>query len=139
MRHGADDVPTSRYDRYLGGMAPGSRILAFDDLPFSNIAREFVGADHGGVAACVILVDAPPGRGPSVHRHPYDEILIVQEGRGTFAIGDEEREVGPGHLIVVPAGVWHAFTNTGDATLRQIDIHLSPQFHTEWRKDVEDA
>jgi hypothetical protein len=38
--------------------------LRIDELPLSNIARELVGADHGGLGVCVILVDAPPGRGP---------------------------------------------------------------------------
>ena len=45
-------------------------VLKVADLPLSNIAHEFVGADHGGVGVCVIIVDAPPGRGPSLHAHP---------------------------------------------------------------------
>jgi hypothetical protein len=26
----------------------------------------------------------------------------------------------------------HAFVNTGDGPLRQVDIHVSPHFATEW-------
>jgi mannose-6-phosphate isomerase-like protein (cupin superfamily) len=107
-------------------------VIKVGDLPLSNIAHEFVGADHGGVGVCVIIVDAPPGRGPSLHTHPYEELLLVQEGRGTFTLGDETVEVGAGELVVVPAGVPHAFTNTGDEPLRQIDIHVSPDFDTTW-------
>jgi mannose-6-phosphate isomerase-like protein (cupin superfamily) len=33
---------------------------------------------------------------------------------------------------VVPAGVAHAFVNSGDGPLRQLDIHVGPQFDTEW-------
>src|SRR5512132_914556 len=108
-------------------------IIRVDELPFSNIAREFVGEDHGGVGICAILVDAPPGGGPSLHKHPYDEVLITQEGTATFFLGDERREVGPGQVVVVPAGQWHGFVNSGDGPLRQIDIHVSPGFETEWR------
>jgi mannose-6-phosphate isomerase-like protein (cupin superfamily) len=107
-------------------------IMNVSDLPLSNIAREFVGADHGDVGVCVIIVDAPPGRGPSLHTHPYPELLLVQEGRGTFTLGDETREVGAGELVVVPAGMPHGFKNTGDGPLKQIDIHVSPSFSTEW-------
>jgi mannose-6-phosphate isomerase-like protein (cupin superfamily) len=107
-------------------------IIPFDELPLSNIAREFVGDDHGGVGICAILVQAPPGRGPSLHKHPYDEVLITQEGRATFFLGDEEREVVAGELVVVPAGQWHGFVNSGDGPLRQIDIHVSSHFDTEW-------
>jgi len=38
------------------------QVMKQDELPFSNIAHEFVGADHGDVGVCLILVDAPPGR-----------------------------------------------------------------------------
>jgi mannose-6-phosphate isomerase-like protein (cupin superfamily) len=107
-------------------------IIRVDELPFSNIAREFVGEDHGGVGICAIVVDAPPGHGPSLHKHPYDEVLITQEGTVTFFLGDEQREVGPGQVVVVPAGQWHGFVNSGDGPLRQIDIHVSPGFETEW-------
>jgi mannose-6-phosphate isomerase-like protein (cupin superfamily) len=106
-------------------------VLTQQELPLSNIARELVGADHD-VDVCIIFVDAPPGRGPSLHRHPYPEVLIVQAGRGTFVLGDDERELGAGEIAIVPAGMPHAFTNTGDGPLRQIDIHLSRSFDTEW-------
>jgi mannose-6-phosphate isomerase-like protein (cupin superfamily) len=105
--------------------------VRIQDLPFSNIAHELVGEDHD-VDACVIFVDAPPGRGPSLHQHPYAEILIVQEGEGTFTVGDEQRQVGAGEVLIVPADTPHAFTNTGAGPLRQIDIHLSRAFATEW-------
>jgi mannose-6-phosphate isomerase-like protein (cupin superfamily) len=110
------------------------RSIRIDDLPLSNIAREFVGADHGDVGVCVILVDAPPGRGPSLHRHPYEEVFITLEGQATFFLGEDgdQRDVGPGEILVVPAGQWHGFVNSGDGALRQIDIHVSPSFDTEW-------
>jgi mannose-6-phosphate isomerase-like protein (cupin superfamily) len=106
-------------------------VLTQQELPFSNIAHELVGADHD-VDVCVIFVDAPPGRGPSLHTHPYAELLIVQEGSGTFVLGDEERVLGPGEIAIVPPGTPHGFTNTGDGPLKQIDIHLSRSFKTDW-------
>jgi quercetin dioxygenase-like cupin family protein len=109
------------------------QVMRQDELPFSNIAREFVGADHGDVGVCVILVDAPPGRGPSLHRHPYAEVFLVQEGEGVFATEDGERTVRAGDLVVIPPNTWHRFTATGDGPLRQIDIHASPSFSTEWK------
>jgi hypothetical protein len=32
----------------------------------------------------------------------------------------------------VGAGVPHGFKNTGDGVLKQVDIHVSPSFSTEW-------
>ena len=100
-------------------------------LPWSSIAHELVGADHG-LEITLLFVDAPPGRGPSLHRHPYDEIFIVQEGQATFTLDGEELEAHAGEIVVARAGQAHAFVNSGAANLRQIDIHVSPTFSTEW-------
>jgi mannose-6-phosphate isomerase-like protein (cupin superfamily) len=100
----------------------------------SNIARQLVGEDFG-VGVCLFLLDAPPGRGPSLHKHPYEEILIVTEGEATFTDGESERVVREGEMAIVPAGERHAFVNSGDGPLRQIDIHVSPRFVTEWLED----
>ena len=108
------------------------RVIALADLPPTTFSREFVGADHGGTRACLIFVDAPPGGGPSLHRHPYDEIFVVEAGEATFTADGVERVVRSGEMVVVPAGVAHAFVNSGAGPLRQVDIHLSAQFSTEW-------
>ena len=107
-------------------------VLSTDELPRDVISRDFVGGDHGGVGACVLFVDAKPGDGPRLHRHPYVEILIVLEGVSTFKDGVSETDVGAGHFAVVDAGQAHGFVNNGAGILRQIDIHLSPRFITEW-------
>lgn len=106
--------------------------LRSDALPRDVISRDFVGEDHGGVGACVLFVDAAPNEGPKLHRHPYVEILIVVEGVSTFHDGQTSREVRAGEMAVVDADQAHGFTNPGPGTLRQIDIHLSPNFVTEW-------
>ena len=107
-------------------------VLSTDQLPRDVISRDFVGDDHGGVGACVLFVDAKPGDGPRLHRHPYVEILIVLEGVSTFNDGVSETEVGTGHMAVLDAGQAHGFVNRGPSMLRQIDIHISPRFITEW-------
>ena len=56
----------------------------------------------------------------------------MQEGSATFTAGDEVIEATGGQVIVVPAGVAHKFVNSGDARLRQVDIHASDHFVTEW-------
>ena len=108
------------------------QLIQTSDLPFSRIAHELVGADHGGVGICVIFVDAPPGDGPSLHRHPYEEIFITLEGEATVVANEQELHVGPGDIVIVPPNTAHAFTNSGSVQLRQIDIHVSPAFSTEW-------
>jgi uncharacterized cupin superfamily protein len=78
-------------------------VLKQSELPSDALAHEFIGAQHGDVGACVIFVDAAPGQGPSLHRHPYVELLIVIEGTATFDDGDSKREVSAGGMV---AGAW---------------------------------
>jgi len=59
------------------------------------------------------------------------KIIPVREV-STFDDGVSTVEVGPGRMAVVDAGQPHGFKNRGDGVLRQIDIHLSPRFITEW-------
>jgi len=108
------------------------RFLRSEDLPSDVISHDLVGEQHGGVGACVIFVDAGPGEGPRLHRHPYVEILIVIEGVATFDDGESKRVAKAGEMAVVEAGQPHAFVNSSWERLRQIDIHLAPAFVTEW-------
>jgi mannose-6-phosphate isomerase-like protein (cupin superfamily) len=101
-------------------------------LPSSGTAYELEGYLHDDVAVSIIIVDAPPGKGPSLHKHPYEEIFIVQEGRATFVLGNEEVEVSAGQIVIGPAEVPHRWVNPGPGRLRQVDIHASPRFITEW-------
>ena len=95
---------------------------------------EFEGTDYG-VGACVILVDMVPGDRIRLHRHTYPEIFIVQEGTATYRVGSSTEEVMAPRTLIVAAGVPHGFTNTGSTRLKQVDIHLSPRFITEWLED----
>ena len=56
-----------------------------------------VGEEHDA-GVCIIFVEAPPGRGPALHRHPYEEIFIVQEGEALFVADGEERTVRAGEI-----------------------------------------
>ena len=95
------------------------------------MSREFTG-DELGAGVSIILVDTPPGRGPSLHRHQYEEVFVLREGEVTFTIGDEERVARAGDIVVAPPDTPHAFVNTGGTPLEMVAIHVSPRFATEW-------
>ena len=104
-------------------------VVRRDQLPTAN---EFEGKDHGGLGVSFLLVDAESGAGPALHKHHYAEVFIVLEGEATFVAGAEEGQVRAGDIVVVSADTPHRFFNSGRSPLRQIDIHTSPRFVTEW-------
>ncbi len=106
-------------------------IFAPTDLAPSNFSRQLEGADCGHPGVSLILVDAAPGDAPSLHTHPYAEVMVVQEGTAAVTDGETTHQVGPGHVVVIPAGQPHAFTNSGDERLRQLNIHVADAFVTD--------
>lgn len=102
-----------------------------DELPFHGFSHRFVGADNGDVNISIYFVAAPPGRGPVRHRHPYDKVVLVREGWARWTVDGQDREIGPGDILVVKAGEIHTFVNIGDVPLIQVDVHLSSSFQQE--------
>jgi quercetin dioxygenase-like cupin family protein len=101
--------------------------INLEQLPFVGMSYEFVGETQGAPFSAYI-VKAKPGQGPPLHTHPYVEVAFTIEGRATITVGGETREVKAGGIVVIPADTPHRFVNSGDTTLRQIDIHASPRF-----------
>ncbi|HEU4830120.1 MAG TPA: cupin domain-containing protein [Gemmatimonadales bacterium] len=101
------------------------------DLPFMGSSHHFVGADNGNVGVSAFLLNAAPGRGPGPHRHPYDEVQFIREGRARYVVDGKEFEAEAGDILVIKAGEVHSFRAIGDAPLVQVDVHLSPEFIQE--------
>ena len=102
------------------------------DLPYLGHSHELEGYLYGDAPVCIILFDGPLGSGPKLHRHPYAEVFLVQEGSATFTVGEETIDVTGGQIVIAPAGIPHKFVNSGTGPLRQIDIHADDRFVTEW-------
>jgi quercetin dioxygenase-like cupin family protein len=44
-----------------------------------------------------------------LHRHEAEQIQLVVQGRLWATVGDEEKEIGPGALLIINSNVLHAF------------------------------
>src|SRR5437016_9474596 len=101
--------------------------LNLEQLPFVGMSYEFLGETQGAPFSAYI-VNAKPGQGPPLHTHPYVEVAFTLEGCATITVGDKTRDVKSGGIVVIPANTPHRFGNSGETTLRQIDVHASPKF-----------
>jgi len=102
-----------------------------DDLPFVGSSHEFVGTEQGNTGVSVFLFYGKPGSGPGPHRHPYDEIQFIREGRGVWTVNGKTFEGGVGDIFVIKSGEIHSFKAIGDSPLVQVDVHLSSSFIQE--------
>jgi quercetin dioxygenase-like cupin family protein len=94
--------------------------------------QQFVGADHGDIPISLFLVDARPGTGPELHRHPYPEVFILHAGQADFQIGATHLTASAGDVVIAPAGNAHRLTSIGNGQLRLTAIHTASTRDTEW-------
>lgn len=75
----------------------GSTIRSLLDLSNAPVAKQS-------------LAEATLPAGTATDRHYHrlsEEFYYLLSGRGLMEINGEEREVGPGDAILIPAGAWH--------------------------------
>ena len=106
-------------------------IISREQLP----GHLFQGGEHGGIPISFFWVQSSPGKGPRLHKHPYEEIFVILSGHATFTVGGHTIEVDGGHVVIGPAGVPHKFINAGEGTLRMINIQPSTEVITERLED----
>ena len=88
--------------RHRNAQAPfttkdGSTIRSLLDLANAPVANQS-------------LAEATLPTGAATDRHYHqlsEEFYYLLDGRGVMEIDGEEREVGPGDAILIPAGAWH--------------------------------
>ncbi len=91
--------------------------LSSEQLPDGTVLRTMHGDEYGLTGSSFICGEMAPGFGPPLHRHPVEEIFLTLEGQVIFTIGELCLRVGPGNLVIVPAGVPHRFVNAGEGPL----------------------
>lgn len=106
-------------------------VIEVDRLPGGENAVRFDGFEHGA-GVSFFLTRTKPATGPDLHRHPYEETFIVQDGEARFVIGESTIDATAGRIVVAPANTPHKFVNTGKTPLRQINIHPVSRMETEW-------
>jgi mannose-6-phosphate isomerase-like protein (cupin superfamily) len=94
----------------------GEAVWFLDDL----IEIKLTGAQTRG-ALCVLEDHPAPGFRPLLHLHRNeDEIVYVVEGEVVLVTEENETALGPGALVNVPRGTFHAFENRGDTRARRL-------------------
>ena len=98
-------------DAELGAIVPGLGTLR---------SRTLVVLPQGTLA--VQTGDVPK------HMHAEaNEFQLVVSGSGTFWLGDSQREIHPGSLIIIPKGVTHAGSHPSSGEFKVLSIKMPPQ------------
>lgn len=104
------------------------------DVPFRNVdwgrtkGLVIKGALASSENVQVMITEYLPGYVHELHVHPNEEeIIFILEGRGASETASGRREIGPGDVVFVPAGVPHATYNPNTDVLRAVIIKAPPE------------
>ena len=81
-------------------------------------------------AMTVTWVDIEPGGSQRLHSHDPQQVYVIVSGRGRMQVGDEEREVGRGELVLIPSWAQHGIVNVGAERLTYVSA-ATPAFDLE--------
>jgi mannose-6-phosphate isomerase-like protein (cupin superfamily) len=81
-----------------------------------------------GEHAQVVVMSIPPGGEIGSETHAkVDQVLTFVDGIGLVHLGSQTSVIGPGRLVLVPAGVLHNVVNTGSVDLKLYTIYAPPE------------
>ena len=83
-----------------------------------------VGMDTGGEHLTVVSAGIDSGAGLALHIHPgYEEATLVIEGSIEAVLEGETRILGPGDVLLAPAGAKHTITNQSGKPAKVLAIY----------------
>jgi len=115
------------------------QVVLNDDVPFRQVdwglTKDLVEPEHMGAEKIrVKITEYLPGYSHKLHMHPtQEEVIFVLEGRGITETREDKIEIGPGSVVFVPAGVYHATINLSHTEPLRAVIVKSPPNDEEVR------
>lgn len=89
-----------------------------------GVTRKGFGNEHVTLVMNVI----EPRMEPRPHRHDdFDQIATIVAGHALYHVGDAAHRVGPGSLLLIPAGVEHWIEPAGDEPVENLDVFAPPR------------
>ena len=115
--------------------AARSQLAWVDDIERVTLANNnFRTVVYTAGHAQLTVMRLAPGEEIGWESHPHlDQFLRVEQGAGRLDLGrtgdtaDEHHELGDDWALIVPAGVWHNVTNTGQEDLKLYSLYAPPE------------
>ena len=74
------------------------------------------------------------GKSSIEHAHDdCDELYYIIDGSGTLQVGNEQRRIKAGDLVVIPKDSFHFLTNEGDTSVEFLTIGFSGDLYNGWK------
>lgn len=103
----------------------------FDIAAVAEQSNDFRRVLWTGRHSQLVIMTIAPGSEIGMETHPdNDQVLGFVSGAGHAVVAGQTHDIGPGSLVVVPAGTEHNFVNTGPNPLVLYTIY-GPAHHAD--------
>lgn len=84
-----------------------------------GVSRKGFGTDD----VILVMNTVEPEMEARPHSHAdFDQIATIVSGQAIYHVGDTPHRVGPGSLLLIPAGVEHYIEPVGDEPVENLDV-----------------
>lgn len=101
---------------------PQQKIYNWNDLPREVVRKGVERVGFRGDQSICVMNWLTPGMDVFPHKHPFEQLVLIVQGRVRFHVGDEIVEGGPGSMIRIPPDVMHYAEPIGDEVVMNLDI-----------------
>ncbi len=98
-------------------------VSSWDDIPSEQVRRGVTRRAFGTEDVMLVLNHIDPEMDAAPHVHDgFDQIALILSGRAVYHVGHDAHQVGPGSVLLIPAGVPHYIEPDGDETIANLDV-----------------
>ena len=96
--------------------------VRWDDIPGESARGGVHRRGFGTDRVLLVMHDLDPDMAHSPHSHEFDQIAVIVDGEAIYHVGDRDNRVGPGSVLLIPAGVEHYIEPTGSSPVKNLDV-----------------
>ena len=102
---------------------------ALPEFPMRDgITGKWIASRERGASGVGVLANTvQPGRAAPLHRHEYEEVILVEAGKIWVEMDKVRTTATPGQCVIIPANAAHAWGNEGPEVLRVLFVWNSPE------------
>lgn len=96
--------------------------VRWEDIPGEEVRPGVRRRGFGTEDVLLVMNECRPGMQLKPHKHDFDQIAMITSGTAIYHVDGIAHEVGPGSILLVPAGAEHYIEPTGDEPVMNLDV-----------------
>lgn len=103
-------------------------VSSWEEIPAEQVRRGVSRRAFGTGEVMLVLNVIEPEMDPAPHVHEdFDQVALILSGHAVYHVGDVPHPVGPGSVLLIPAGIPHYIEPAGEERIENLDVFAPPR------------